>query len=344
MSGTSARSATATEGWYFDGKTSRKHRVSYQIAGGVLQLQGDVVRENGLHQLNISERTRNGPRKVYFPDGAHLEVSDGAVLHAMLQAAGHVDSEVVQMQQSWRAAALALCGTLLVLVLGYVYGLPAAAKLIARALPPSVERTLGKESMAFMDKAFMTPSQLSAPKKQALVQRFKLLAARQAGAPPYEIVFRKSKIGPNAFALPSGQIVLTDDIIELVGNDDDAIMGILAHELGHLHQRHTTRRIIQSSIIAAVGATLFGDVSSVVAGIPALLGDLKYSRDAETEADDYAIDLFKANGLKLEALAGVFEKLGAKTATRGGEPPGYLSTHPPSAERVARIRRAQAGN
>ncbi len=368
-----AMSEQALDGWYFDGKTSRKYRVRCQIVGGLFQLQGDVARELGLHQLTLSERSQNGPRKVTFPDGAHLEVPDGAAFSAMLQAAGHLDSGVVRMQQSWRGTIVALFGTVLVLVAGYLYGLPGLAKLIAHSLPPSVERTLGKESLSIMDKAFMAPSQLPEAKKQALVQRFKVLAARQADAPTYQILFRKSKIGPNAFALPSGQIILTDEIIKLVGDDDDAVMGILAHELGHLQQRHMTRRIIQSSIIAAVSFTLFGDVSAVVANIPTLLGDLKYARDAETEADDYAIDLFRTNGIELEALARVFEKLGQHEAKAGqgqasskdseqgskgetsaakqqkstapnAEPPSYLSTHPPSAERVARIRRAQRGS
>lgn len=379
----------AIDGWYFDGKTSRKHRVRCRLVGPLLQLQGDVVREQAWHQLTLSERTKSGPRKVYFPDGAHLEVPDGPAFAAMLQAHGHVDSEVVRMQQSWRGTVLALFGTVLILAAAYLYGLPALAKMIANSLPASVERTLGKESLGFMDKALMAPSKLPEAKKQALVQRFRGLAARQVGAPHYEIVFRKSKIGPNAFALPSGQIILTDEIIKLVGDDEDAVMGILAHELGHLHQRHMTRRIIQSGIIAAVGTTLFGDVSSVVANIPTLLGDLKYSRDVETEADDYAIALFRANGIELEALARVFEKLGqydgrdepddkarkegkhdssgkdgsqdqgnasdpanqreqapktGKVIKRSAEPPGYLSTHPPSAERVARIRRAQRGS
>ena len=148
-------------------------------------------------------------------------------------------------------------------------------------------------------------------------------------------MFRKSKIGPNAFALPSGDIVLTDEMVALMP-DDAAIMGVLAHELGHLQQRHLTRRIIQTSAVGAGAALLFGDVSTVVATLPPLLLDLKYSRDVEREADDYAIAMLRQNGIALEHLAQVFVALGKLDQ---GTP--YLSSHPASTERIARIRAAQ---
>ncbi|WP_336493096.1 M48 family metalloprotease, partial [Methylobacterium nigriterrae] len=64
---------------------------------------------------------------------------------------------------------------------------------------------------------------------------------------------------------------------------------------------------------------------------------LKYSRDAEREADDYAIAMLKANGVSPAALASAFEKLERKT----GEPSPYLSSHPPADERIERIRNAR---
>jgi predicted Zn-dependent protease len=61
--------------------------------------------------------------------------------------------------------------------------------------------------------------------------------------------------------------------------------------------------------MAATATVLFGDVSAVLANIPTVLLDLKYSRDIEREADDYAIAMFQANGLPRQKLAKVFEKL-----------------------------------
>ena len=213
--------------------------------------------------------------------------------------------------------------------------LPLAAKGLAYALPPAVERQLGQGVLGFLDQHMFAPSQLDAARQQALRARFARLATPGDSAPEHRIVFRKSKIGPNAFALPSGDIVLTDEMVELLP-DDEAIMGVLAHELRHLQQRHLTRRLIQTSAVGAGAALLFGDVSTVVATLPPLLLDLKYSRDVEREADDYAIAMLRQNGIALEHLAQVFVALGKLDQ---GTP--YLSSHPASAERIERIRAAQ---
>jgi predicted Zn-dependent protease len=83
---------------------------------------------------------------------------------------------------------------------------------------------------------------------------------------------------------------------------------------------------------------LFGDVSAVIANIPTVMLDMRYSRDAEREADDYAIAMLKANGIDLSGLITAFAKL--ETEGGGGSAP-YLSSHPPASERIERIRRAQ---
>ncbi|HYD81040.1 MAG TPA: M48 family metallopeptidase [Paucimonas sp.] len=318
--------------YYFDGATSRRHRVELSVQAGVAAISGDVQRQAALSELRVSERGRNAPRKVTFPDGAYLEVLDNAALSALLAETGHRDSFVVRMQQSWRLTAAALALTIAVLALGYLHGLPALSRAIAFSLPAKAEQAIGGEVLEFLDKHLLAPTALDAARRTAIETRFRALVPPRADAPPYELVFRKSKIGPNAFALPSGQIVLTDEIVTLLG-DDDAVMGVLAHELGHLHERHLLRRMIESTAIGIAATALLGDVSAVIANIPTLMLDLKYSRDAEREADDYAVAMLRANAIPETKLALVFEKLGGKS----GEPPPYLSSHPLSSERIARI-------
>jgi Zn-dependent protease with chaperone function len=321
--------------FYFDGKSSRRHSVTVTVRDEVAVINGDIRRECALDDLRVSERFRNAKRKVTFPDGAYLEILDPVAFDALLARTGFQDSFVVRMQQSWRGALSAFAATAVLLVAGYLYGLPAAASLAAKVLPVDVERMLGRETLAFLDKRMLSPSALPPSRQQAIIGRFRALVPPADGMPAYEIVFRKSRIGPNAIALPSGHIVLTDELVLLVGNDD-AIMAVLAHELGHLHERHLTRRLIQGSMIGAGATLLFGDVSSVIANIPTVMLDLKYSRDAEREADDYAVAMLKKNGISASALIRVFEAL----EDESGAPPPYLSSHPPASERIARIRGA----
>lgn len=321
---------------YFDGKTSRAQNVTLSVNDGVASLTGDAERTCPIADLRVSERARNTVRKVTFPDGAYLEISDVSAFNQLLAQTGYQDSPVVRMQQSWRWTFIAIAATVVVLALGYLYGLPAAARIIAHAMPVQVERAIGRETLSLLDRQLMQPTELPAAQRAAIVERFKQMLPPRDGVPDYEIVFRKSpKLGPNALALPTGQIVMTDELVRLM-DDQDAVVGVLAHELGHLHERHLMQRLVQASAIAAIAAGLFGDVSSILVTVPTVVLDMKYSRDAEREADDYALAMLKANGMSAETLARGFEKLGA--ADKGMTPPPYLSSHPSTDERVARIR------
>ncbi|KAF1046261.1 MAG: putative metalloprotease YcaL [Herbaspirillum frisingense] len=326
--------------FYFDGKTSRRHSVTLEVDDGIAHVRGEVERSAPIAQLRVSERFDLAARKVTFPDGAFLEIIDGDRFAELLQATRHQDSLVVRIQQNWRSTLAATAALIVVVVLSYLYVLPAAAGLIASALPMEVDRKVGMGTMEFLDQRVMAPTRLPAERRTGIVERFRALTAPMEDVPSYEILFRKSKIGPNAFALPSGQIVVTDEIVELL-NDDDALMGVLAHELGHVHRRHLMRRLLQSSAVGAAATVLFGDVSAVLVNIPTLLLDMKYSRDIEREADDYAIAMFKANGLPRQKLALVFEKLDQKGHDSDGAIAPYLSSHPANAERIQHILNAR---
>ncbi len=321
---------------YFDGKTSRGLAVELSVENGIAIITGEAQRQCPLTDLHVSERMRHADRKVTFPDGAYLEVDDCAAFAKLLDETGHRDSFVVRLQQSGRGALIACAITVAVLLMGYLYGLPVIAKFAAKLLPPAAERAIGHETLHFLDSRMLAPSELPIEQRKAIIARFASLTAPQPAGPRYDIVFRKSRVGPNAFALPSGQIVVTDEIVTLIG-DGDGLMGVLAHELGHLHEHHLTRQIIQTSAVGAVTAALFGDVSSLVAGIPTMMLYMKYSRDAEREADDYAVAMLKANGISPMTLASAFKKLEQKT----GKPSPYLSSHPPADERIERIRNAR---
>ena len=319
--------------FYFDGKTSRKYAVTLSVDAGVAKLDGEIGRSAPLAALRVSERSAHAHRKVTFDDGAYLEILDNEAFRHLLRTTGFDESFVVGMQQSRRGIAMAIVLTLCLLLSGYLFVLPVLSKALAQRLPESVDRSIGSQTLAMLDRGMLGPSKLPEQRRNAIVERFKMLSPPQPGLPQYDILFRKSNIGPNALALPSGQIVLTDDIIELL-DSDDALMGVLAHELGHLHERHLMRRVIQSTAVGAVAMLMVGDVSAVVANIPTALLDMKYSRDAEREADDYATAMLKANGIGVAGMIEAFEILAEKSDAAMP----YLSSHPSFAERIKRIR------
>lgn len=326
----------ALAGRYFDGKSSRPHQVTLSVQGGQARLEGDVQRQCALHDLRVSERSLGSARNITFPDGAYLEMNEPAAFDLLLRATGYRDSWVLRLQQSWRGAltaALATCGALALL---YYVVLPPASDGLARMVPVALEHKLGQGLLELLDQHMLRPSRLAPQRQRQLQTAFARLTPPAPGTPAYRILFRSSAIGPNAFALPSGDIVMTDELVKLMPGDA-AVLGVLAHELGHLHERHLMRRLIQSSAIAAVATLLFGDASALVANLPTLMLDLKYSRDTERAADAYAIAMLDKNGIAREQLAQAFLQL--QKPDQEGSP--YLSSHPPSGERIAHIR---AGN
>ena len=155
----------------------------------------------------------------------------------------------------------------------------------------------------------------------------------------YEIQFRKSpSIGANALALPGGTIVITDDLVKLA-QDDREILGVLAHESGHVVRRHGERQILQGSAIVLLVTWFVGDANALAAAAPTALLQAKYSRDLEREADAHAIGVLRRNGIPTRYLASILERF-ARTEPSGGNASmlDYLSTHPATAERLARLR------
>ncbi|MFD2271073.1 M48 family metallopeptidase [Undibacterium arcticum] len=127
----------------------------------------------------------------------------------------------------------------------------------------------------------MSPTQLDPVDRARLKASFAALKLPQSqgSAMVYELVFRHSNIGPNAFALPNGTIILTDQLVMLARNDP-AVLAVLAHELGHLQQRHSLRRVFQTVGVGVAIHFMLGDVSTALAALPTFFCSIKkYSRD-----------------------------------------------------------------
>lgn len=239
-------------------------------------------------------------------------------------------------------AAIAVAFVVCVLWLLLDRGLPVAVERIVEYIPVETEAVLGRETLAAMDQYFLRASKLPQARQAALREKF--YAAAQAGGDTsdYQVMFRASPvIGPNAFALPSGIIVMTDELVHLARNDQE-ILGVLAHELGHVRYRHTMRSLLESSITALFIAGVTGDIASttsLAAAAPTVLLQSKYSRDSEREADRYAIDLLQRSGMDPRYFAALLKRLEAKGPKRGGIPT-FLSSHPATEEREALAAKA----
>lgn len=319
---------------YFDGKTAAARPVELIREDQDWVLRGTAFELRWPRQhVHISERLGNTPRLLTFSGGGHCEVTDHAALERLLD--GEKRSVLDKMQHSLLWALFAAALFVLSMLAAYRYLLPWGAEVVSMRIPGPVLQRMGSSSLETLDQFMLKPSELAPARQKALSNAYARLRPLPDASLQYRIVFRSSQqMGANAFALPDGNIVMLDEMVKLAANDNELI-AVLAHERGHIERRHAMRMVLQSSAVGLVLAWYVGDVSSLLATVPAVVAQAKYSRDMEREADDYAERTLKFNGLPPCLLASVLQK-----AAHPPEAPStrsdYLASHPATAERTAR--------
>jgi Zn-dependent protease with chaperone function len=348
-----SRSSPRLTAVYFDGQSAKAHAVQLQFTGDQLHILGETIeRSVKTRDVQWPERTRHGKRIAHLPGGGLVQTDDSTAWDAWQLAHGHHDSLVVKMQQSWRSV-LASIMLLVALLAGvYAWGLPMLAAAAVSATPRAIDVSLGESALSAIDSRLMLPSQLSAPEQGriALAWQQAVDALGPAKAPQSTLVFRKSRIGPNAFALPGGTLVMTDELVKLVDGDTQVLTAVLAHELGHVEHRDGLRMLVQVTVLGSISSMLLGDFSTVLAAAPALLGQAQYSREAEHQADVYSLRVLKAAHIAPSAMVTLFDKLAEERSQRkprSDEKPEEsllgiaFASHPTDAERIAFFKQAQ---
>lgn len=331
-------------GTYFDGRSAQAHPVTLTIDRDRVQVAGEgVQRDEPFASVTISARIGRTPRLVRFSDDALCEVADIEALDRMLVSAGLGQDRLSQWEQSPRTVSLVAIALVVLAVLAYRYGLPFLARSAANNLPPDTVAALSENALATLDATVFDRTEVTGWRIDEVRHRFSRLHFPPARSPvPLQLEFRSSDIvGPNAMALPSGVIVVTDDLV-LMAKTDEQLMAVIAHEAGHVQERHGLRNIIQSSVMSILVTWYVGDITGLAAAAPTALLEAKYSRDLEREADAYAVRTLAMNGLPGGVLADILELMDTERTnpnSRYGAALSYLGSHPPTAERIEQLRR-----
>ena len=341
---------------YFDGKISARREALLVLDGSRITVRGqDVDLSYPVAALELPPGVASLRRTIRLPDGGVCELEDSELLSELEGLKGGLSFWRIlrEWEMSLKRVFVALVLTVLVVVLFISYGIPFLAHRAAFALPPETEQYLAKETLVLVDRNWMEPSKLDQARKNKLTQLFSRVAGPERISEGYRLEFRSSPgLGANAFALPAGVIIITDELVKLAKNDNEIAI-ILAHEIGHARHRHMTRHLMQASAAGLVVATLTGDITSLAAALPTVLVTTSFSRDFEREADDAAVAWAKSAGVPLKTFADIMERLEAyHNQTQGGGQKGekggtvqkalsYLSTHPDTQERIRRVMREE---
>jgi len=148
----------------------------------------------------------------------------------------------------------------------------------------------------------------------------------------------------NAFALPGGQIAVFTGLLKAAEGPDE-VAGVLAHEIQHVVRRHSVRKIYGQLRWQLALSILVGDSRSLYSQLMssgALLAGLSYDRDMESEADREGVLLLKQVGYPQTGMIKFFKKLQQLQGTTEKQLK-YLSTHPPSEDRIAALNKMLEG-
>jgi predicted Zn-dependent protease len=152
---------------------------------------------------------------------------------------------------------------------------------------------------------------------------------------PWRIRIIKNDTVLNAFCTPGGYMYFYTGILKFLESEDH-LAGVLGHEMAHADKRHSTDALTRQYGLSVLFDVVFGQNKGQLVRIAAGLRELKYSRTAETEADNYSVKYLCPTDYDAAGAAGFFEKLLALGS--GADVPEFLSTHPSPENRVENIR------
>jgi predicted Zn-dependent protease len=251
-----------------------------------------------------------------------------------------------------RAAMLAAASSVLLLIV--FFGIPMISGPLAKAAPYSLDVRLGETTKEVFLRVFHNC--IADEDREALKIVRDLVARVTPEDWPHPVETHVVRSGMvNAVAIPGGTIVITTGFLRFIEHPDE-LAAVSAHEVGHLIGRHSLERAIDefgvSVFFDAAGAGNSGPVGAL-SGAAGLATLLAYNRGQEHEADVFALQRLKDEGISPLGIALFFERITGKgpsqsstDAESGVEDDGpkvldYVSTHPNPGDR-ARLSRDAA--
>lgn len=303
---------------------------------------GTVLASAVPERIVFSPRVGSIPRRMEFPDGSLFETRENDGIDRFVASREGSRGGMVHRLERFHPRLIAFTVAVVLLAAAiYRLALPVLVEVAVLVTPPFVPQMIGSGTLASLDRTVFSPSALPEEKRRAISDGFARLAAQaEGGAGAYKLNFRNGGvIGPNAFALPDGSLVLTDALVTLAEDDLEMVLGVLGHEIAHVEGEHSLRQIYRVAGVAALIMLIAGDVGSGVEDILTQGGTLlalSYSRAAEAEADRRSVELMEAAGNDPAALARFFALLEDRLGDHGDS--NILSSHPGTPQRQRDIR------
>lgn len=331
-------------GTYFDGKSSKPFPVLVRFDGARVRFRGTkggLELDFRLQDCKFTPPLGNTRRSMLLPGGGRCETSDLKAFAVLENSKGaNRGMRMVNfIETRWRMVTGCLIGLILFVWVFTVYGIPFMAEKVANTIPTEISEKVSQKTLQMFDQRLFEPSELDAQRADKLREIFQNLKQDVEADFDHRLVFRKSsRIGPNAFALPSGQILITDELVALAKNDRELI-GIFVHEMSHVEKRHGLRMLFQNAGVFFLISVLVGDVASItsMAGtLPTLLIESGYSRKFEKEADQAAGTYLIRNGFGTEPYRNILLRLSDSRSHYSEF--SMIASHPAMQQRIKNLQ------
>jgi hypothetical protein len=323
---------------FYDGTSNRKRSVTLRFADAMQIVEdgtavatwpyADVRRADGRKGLRLL-CTSALPL-------ARLEIADPAAAAQVMAHCPQLDAGRGSAQTG-RIVAWSLAAAVSI-VLVTIYGIPLLADRLAPLVPFAVEKRIG-EAVDRQARAVFGGQNCTRPEGQAAFDKM-MTKIKDAGGfdAPLQAHVLSSNIA-NAYALPGGTVYLLDGLLQRAKNVDE-VAGVMAHELGHAQNRDGLRKIIQTGGSSFLIGLLFGDVTggSAVLFAARSIVDASYSREAEGRADAFTIKAMQGLGRSPQPMGEFLVRI-----TGGGRISTVIDSHPLSADRLDRMKKAERG-
>lgn len=329
-------------GLYLDVKTASKRAMILSVDDQGMVSVPTSQRKVAFNQLEISPRINDSTRFITLPNGLLFETNDNELVDRLADRFPHKPNNFL-ITPSLIIRLVILVLVLLLSWAGIRFGIPSASYNAAMMVSPETLVQQGKAALEGFDEEYFEPSGLSEERQSELQSLFHELVPDEGGMYDFRLHLRSSQtLGANAFAMPSGDIVLTDELVALAENDHE-IRSVLLHELAHVELRHGTQSLIQTSALVLAVVVFTGDITSVNAlllATPALLLNSGYSRRFEEEADQFSLDHMSLMNIDPIYFAQMMAKLKESHGEKDEETSKYWSSHPSSDDRIEKFEKA----
>jgi beta-barrel assembly-enhancing protease len=322
-------------------------------AGGSLELAPDRLLfrgDQGVLELPwdglVIEHGGTGGRLLYFkhPLRADLVFStaDPAILQEpLLQGRPGVRAAALNLKrtQRWNLGGVGMVAALFLGVIAFLWlGQNLWIGAAVRQVPREWEEKLGDLIFSQVSRQYTLIEDPAVTESFAKLTGPLVAVANEQGYAVRLHITDESDI--NAFAIPGGHLVFHSGLL-LKAKSPDEVLGVLAHEMGHIQKRHSLRQMARGLGMYAAIQVLLGDMTGWGAALQDggwLLLQQGYSRDMEREADDAGRYYLARMGKSTDGMIQFFGRLQEEENKSLGSIPAFLSTHPATTERIARLQ------